>query len=328
MQATSRLLSASLMSVLAGAMVWVGCGGQALPALPDSKLLSGTDGKPTDGTTPPAVAAPGDDGEDPPAVSSQADAGVPASTPGTPAQPAPVDPNAVPVGTKLMTTDELNVRSGPAVSFPVLAVAPVGSEVEVISTTTQNGWYNVRFGAVTGWMSGAYLKPPGTTPPPTGTTAARDEAVARAKTGVGYSYYWGHGRWSLAPPTNSNIGTCSGFCPNCTHAGVNGADCSGYVAKIWRVPSSNTDVERDTHPYSTADFNVASSQWSIISRADVKKGDAMVYRSGGSGHIYLYESGDGWGSHWAYEAKGCQYGIVHNLRTSGTGYKAIARAGY
>jgi len=65
-----------------------------------------------------------------------------------------------------------------------------------------------------------------------------------------------------------------------------------------------------------------------VSRSAVKPGDALVYRLDGAGHIFLYESGDGWGSMWAYEAKGCATGIVHNLRTADSSYKAIARTGY
>ena len=31
---------------------------------------------------------------------------------------------------------------------------------------------------------------------------------------------------------------------------------------------------------------------------------------------------------WAYEAKGCSYGIVHDLRTTSSAYRAIRRTGY
>jgi hypothetical protein len=48
-----------------------------------------------------------------------------------------------------------------------------------------------------------------------------------------------------------------------------------------------------------------------------------VYNTNGAGHTFLYESGDGWGSMWAYECKGCSYGCVHNLRTATTTYHAI-----
>jgi hypothetical protein len=97
------------------------------------------------------------------------------------------------------------------------------------------------------------------------------------------------------------------------------------VGKIWRVPSSNSDVTVDQHPYSTANFVADTSLWRTVSRGSVSKGDALVYNSGGAGHIFLYESGDGWGSMWAYEAKGCSYGIVHNLRTASSAYKAIRK---
>jgi hypothetical protein len=72
----------------------------------------------------------------------------------------------------------------------------------------------------------------------------------------------------------------------------------------------------------------SSSQWSTVSRGALKKADALVYNDGSAGHIVIYESGDGWSSSWTYEARGCAFGIVHNLRSFGSQYKGIARAGY
>jgi hypothetical protein len=159
-------------------------------------------------------------------------------------------------------------------------------------------------------------------------SSLRNAAIARAKPGIGFSYWWGHGRWQPEGPTASTKGSCSGSCPSCTHGGSNGADCSGYVAKIWQVPASNNNVTVDSHPYSTADFVVAGASWSIVSRGSVKPADALVYHTGGAGHVFLYESGDGWGSMWAYEAKGCAVGIVHDLRTATSAYVAITRKGF
>jgi cell wall-associated NlpC family hydrolase len=159
-------------------------------------------------------------------------------------------------------------------------------------------------------------------------SSARDAALARAKSGVGFSYYWGHGSWIPDGATPSTRGTCTGDCPNCTHAGRYGADCSGFAAKVWQVPSWNTSLTTDSHPYSTYHFYHSALSWSTVSRSNVKPADALVYNDGNSGHIAIYESGDGWGSMWVYEARGCAYGIVHNLRTFGSAYKAIARAGY
>ena len=129
-------------------------------------------------------------------------------------------------------------------------------------------------------------------------------------------------------PSSGTKGYCSGSCPSCSHSGSYGADCSGYVAKIWQVPSSNDNVAQDSHPYSTWNFDNQSVSWHTISRGSVQAADALVYNSGSAGHIFLYEKGDGWGQMWAYEAKGCAYGIVHDLRYASSAYKAIRRNGY
>lgn len=248
----------------------------------------------------------------------------------------------VPLGSTLRTTGNLNLRTGPSLGERVRLVIPRGATVVTVNTSApQGGWYNVKYNGVVGWSYGAYLAlvsagtsggagTPSTSAPPPGGSAgsARAEAIARAKGGVGFSYWWGHGRWIPNGATSSTRGYCSGSCPNCSHSGSYGADCSGYVAKVWQVPSNNTDPRVDQHPYSTANFVSTSSQWRAVSRGAVQPGDALVYRSDGAGHIFLYESGDGWGSMWAMEARGCSAGIVRNLRTAGSAYKAIARAGW
>jgi uncharacterized protein YraI len=259
------------------------------------------------------------------------------------------------VGATLVATADVNLRDGPSTTNAILHVVPKGSSVTVVSTTAQNGFVNVAHLGVSGWSGACFVTTAGTAPdagtdggssydsgttsdtsvgtdagppppvdagPPTSTV--RDDAVKRAIPAVGFSYWWGHGAWLPSGPTSSSAGSCSGSCPSCTHSGSYGADCSGYVAKIWQIPASNTDVSIDSHPYSTADFVIDSSEWHTIDRGAVQKGDALVYHTGGAGHIFLYESGDGWGSMWTYEAKGCSYGITHDLRTAGTDYHAIA----
>ena len=118
-------------------------------------------------------------------------------------------------------------------------------------------------------------------------------------------------------------GPCTGDCGSCTHSGSYGADCSGFLAKVWQVPSTNTNVSVDSHPYSTANFNVDSSQWYTIDQGTLLKADAMVYNINGAGHTFVYESGDGWGSMVVHECKGCAYGCVKNARTASTSYHAI-----
>lgn len=239
----------------------------------------------------------------------------------------------LPIGTRLVTTTDLNFRTGPSKTSSVIQVMATGSVVTTADQQTpENGYYRVAFQNTKGWAHGAYLKEESAaqtpnTPTP-GTSSTRAAAIERAKAGKGFSYWWGHGRWLPTGPTSSNKGSCSGSCPSCSHSGQYGADCSGYVAKIWQVPSTNTDITQDSHPYSTDDFANTTAHWAGVSRSSVASADALVYRSGSSGHIALYSSGDGWGSMAVYECKGCAAGCVYNVRTFGTAYNAIRRSGY
>lgn len=246
--------------------------------------------------------------------------------------------SGVALGSTLRTTSGLNLRTSPSMSAQVRLVIPAGATVTTVNVTQPSGgWYNVKYNGVTGWSYGAYLnlvsQPSTPTTPSTPSTPStgsnsRESAIARAKGAVGFSYWWGHGRWIPNGATSSSKGVCTGNCPNCSHSGSYGADCSGLAAKVWQVPSNNTDMTVDSHPYSTISFVGSNANWSTVSRSNVQKGDALVYNQNGAGHIFIYESGDGWGSMWAYEARGCSYGIVHNLRTATSAYKAIKRAGW
>ncbi|MBN2494069.1 MAG: carboxypeptidase regulatory-like domain-containing protein [Deltaproteobacteria bacterium] len=154
-------------------------------------------------------------------------------------------------------------------------------------------------------------------------TMSRDEIIDLARSAVGYSYWWGGGCWRT---DGCQHGSCSGSCPNCTHTGSYGADCSGLAAKVWQVPSPSP-VTTNSHPYSTYHFRYSFTHWSQIQRESAQRGDCLVYRNSANtgGHIVVYESGDPWGSMWLYEARGCSYGIVHNLRSLSSSYIAIRR---
>jgi uncharacterized protein YraI len=235
---------------------------------------------------------------------------------------------SIAVGTTLKTTANLNLRTGPGTGYGIRLVIPSGGSVTVVNSgAPSNGFYNVKYNGTTGWSSGLYLKAAATQPPPSTSGIGdntRGGAVVRAKSAVGGSYWWGHGKWyPFNNGGNNSAASCTGSCPNCSHSGSSGADCSGYVAKLWRVPSSNDSLTTDSHPYGTISFVKDSSLWRTVSRANVTEADALVYNVNGAGHIFLYENGDGWGWMNAYEAKGCSYGIVHNLRNASNSYHAI-----
>lgn len=169
----------------------------------------------------------------------------------------------------------------------------------------------------------------------------RAEIQSNAQSGVGYSYWWGRGRWrrdALRSP-----GSCSGSCPSCSHCASGtrngscsstrrerGADCSGFVAKAWQVPEA-VAFDSNSHPYSTLHFTCTETHWQHRSRSAVRLGDAASYRSGGcpgsSGHVLLYHRGDPWGYWTTWEARGCSYGIVHPAGRSVSGYTVSRRNG-
>lgn len=249
----------------------------------------------------------------------------------------------VPAGAVVRSTTGINLRLWPANYSKIQRVVPQGARLVLVTGVPKDGWYKVTHDGLTGWVFGQNIDlvdegdgdgdpdSEGEEPTPASkpATSTRDAAINRAKSVVGYSYWWGHGRWSPSGVSkNAPAGSCSGSCPNCGHSGSWGADCSGFAAKVWQVPSTNTDLTKDSHPYTTVQFSRSSSLWSIINRSDLKKADALSYNTNGAGHIVIYSSGDAWGAMNAYECKGCAAGCVYNLRTIASSYKPIRRAGW
>jgi hypothetical protein len=249
-------------------------------------------------------------------------------------------------GTARVTAGALNLRDGVGTSANILVVMPCGAQVTVLggpSTMPAVGWWNVSYQGQTGWASGKYLvaesafdpsvcmmslAPPPDAGPEAGSDGGggitADDIFASAKLGVGYSYYWGHGSWRA---DHAQLGTCTGTCPSCTHTGQYGADCSGFVAKVWQVPGPSA-LDVDLHPYSTYNFYNEQIYWKQVPRSTLQPADALVHRTATEGHIALYESGsDPFGNVWLYEARGCATGIVHDLRTPDSTYIAIRRNG-
>ena len=190
-----------------------------------------------------------------------------------------------------------------------------------------------RPGIMSGWIAAALLGLCILIPGPVRAAPdemTRDEIICFGQSGVGFSYWWGHGAWcndGCTPDFSCSAGSCSGSCPSCTHTGSDGADCSGFMAKVWQVPNPIA-LSSDAHPYSTQDFRCSTTYGTQIDKGEIETADALVYRDGcpgSSGHVMLFESGDPWGSSWTYEARGCSYGIVHNNRTVSSSYIAIRR---
>lgn len=152
----------------------------------------------------------------------------------------------------------------------------------------------------------------------------RDELICRANSAVGYSYWWGGACWcrtGCSPDWSCTPGGCSGNCPNCSHWGGRGADCSGLTNKVWQVPDPIATTTCGHGPYVANSFRYSTSYWNVISRSSVEAGDVMA----SSTHVFVYHYGDPWGSMMVYEARGCAYGVVHRWRTASSSYSAARR---
>ena len=252
--------------------------------------------------------------------------------------PAPTPPSAgFAAGSSMKTTANVNLRKGPSTADAILAVVPSGTVLPLLDGAPTNAFYHVTYDGTPGWVYSAYVTLVSAPAPAGGGSGVApgdpngppsvSNAIARAQASVGFSYYWGGGAWLASGPTASTAGSCSGSCPSCSHSGAYGADCSGMVAKAWELGAK--DLATNSHPYATSSFVVDQpGLWTTVSRSSLQPGDAMVYNSGGSGHIVLWESGDGWGASTVYECKGCSYGCVHDTRTFTSSYHGIRRAGF
>ena len=207
----------------------------------------------------------------------------------TPEGPMIAADDGAPVGTthqgltangQMKTTANLNLRKGAGTGFGVIAVVPSGTTVKLLSATAQSGFLNIEFNGTAGWGFATYLtEVAGSTGGASSSSGGSssggaggggaidlegamspDNAIARAKAAVGFSYYWGGGAWLPGGPTSSTKGSCSGSCPSCSHSGKYGADCSGLVAKAWQFGTKA--LESNSHPYSTASFvSDSSGHW-------------------------------------------------------------------
>lgn len=135
---------------------------------------------------------------------------------------------------------------------------------------------------------------------------AVEDIIAFAKTGIGSPYVWGGGKWDADDRS------------------WGGADCSGFAAKVWEVPSY-VPATTYSHPYYTGSIVACDDYWSWVSWADMQQGDWFVYNSGDEGHVGVVDKPDAWGSIVSYEAMGTDWGIVHANRTLASYYDIAHR---
>jgi hypothetical protein len=209
-----------------------------------------------------------------------------------------------------------------ATGSTVLRTIAKRATVKIVVSAPSNGRYKIEHAsAVWGWISGSalylayhfnsYL------------SSARTYALAYSRVAMGFSYWWGHGRWdgtSSGGATPSNRGVCTGDCPDCTHTANGsveyGADCIHFVDTIWGA-GTDTDPNTDGNGCSISQFRSATGTGcvpgTIVSNlANVRAADAVAT----TGHIFLvaenYSSAGG--SVSTYECVGCSYGCRRMYR--------------
>jgi hypothetical protein len=95
-----------------------------------------------------------------------------------------------------------------------------------------------------------------------------------------------------------------------------GADCSGYAAKVWAVDHYSYPMTY-YHPYSTFDFYYGFPYAFFKDRTRASLLTAWTYRDsegGPSDHMGLFRTQTSDGSWTTYEARGSSYGIVVHTR--------------
>ncbi len=155
--------------------------------------------------------------------------------------------------------------------------------------------------------------------------------VCRGTSAEGFSYEWGGECWCSTgcdpDLTSCSPGVCTpnpGFsgCPDCTHSGTYGADCSGFVSKAWQVPDPQPTDACDVTRYVAASFTSDHSYWNVVPMTSLQPADAVA----SSSHVILvigYE--DSYGEHEVVEAAGCTPGIIRHSRTFSSSYSGARR---
>ncbi len=136
------------------------------------------------------------------------------------------------------------------------------------------------------------------------TTWSRGQALSYASAGLKERYVYGG----------------STFRNNDRWDSDEGADCSGYAAKVWAVEHYTSSMTV-YHPYSTASFYNGFSYEVFKDRRYPFYMRAWVYRSsaGGPGnHMGLFDQSNTDGTWTTLEARGASYGIVRYRRSLST----------
>lgn len=158
----------------------------------------------------------------------------------------------------------------------------------------------------------------------------RDGSIAVALRARYEGYQWGGGCWN-----DNNIDDSPGDPPENVNTGGEGADCSGFVFKVWRESETESNAGfyqwgmlRHIHgPYTAARFKAGEGAPNVsVSKSALIKMDALAK----SGHIGMIYATNADGTDQIIEAKGEAYGTNIWTRTyrGDSNYGGVRRTGW
>jgi uncharacterized protein YraI len=170
----------------------------------------------------------------------------------------PAAPSRISTSGVKITTEDLNVRSGPGISHGVVGRLSEGSHVTLTGELT-SGFAQLRYANQLRWVSVQYLArgtmaaAPATAPPPIPSSKAGETALAFARKQLGKPYRYGA-------------------------TGPNAYDCSGLVLKAWAA--AGVRLPRT----SQQQFRVGTK----ITKSQLRAGDLVFFYGQSPDHVAIY----------------------------------------
>lgn len=122
-------------------------------------------------------------------------------------------------GNAAAVTTDLNLRAGPATSYPVVTVVPQSANVQLFGCNANVSWCDIAYGQHRGWASANYIRvssgsqPVVVTPAVAATVGIATVTYNRVYWDTYYSSYPWYGRWNVyysPPPPNGGKGGAAG----------------------------------------------------------------------------------------------------------------------
>ncbi|MGI8483097.1 MAG: SH3 domain-containing protein, partial [Thermomicrobiales bacterium] len=145
-------------------------------------------------------------------------------------------------GLTATTTDALNLRTGPGLSFSIVLVLPAGSKVALTGLPDTNGFRSVSYQGNTGWAFSSYLAADAAPPSPNATATTTDALNLRSGAALTYPVITVLPARSTVTLTGQNV---NGF-RSVTYQGYSGWAYSAYLDVSGATPPPPPPVPEAT----------------------------------------------------------------------------------